>query len=62
MNAILTLAIQELPGAIAALRGLFAQHNPGVPLPTDAEVIAAFQAACVSSLAKDAAWLGAHPA
>ena len=60
--ALIALAIQEAPTIIAALKALFHQTNPNAPLPTDAEVIAAYQTAFVSSLAKDDAWLAAHPA
>lgn len=61
MSPLLTIAIQEAPAVIALLRGLFQQKNPGAPPPTDAEVIAAFEKAFKSSLAKDNAWLAAHP-
>ncbi len=60
-SPLVTIAIQELPGVIALLKGLFASSNPNDPQPTDAEVIAAYQAACESSLAKDADWLKQHP-
>jgi len=59
--AILMLAIQETPALIAAFRKLFVKANPTLPAPTDEEVIAAFHSAFLSSLAKDAAWLAAHP-
>lgn len=56
------VALKELPGVIGALRSAFAAKHPGVPAPTDEEVIAAYQSALASSLAKDEAWLTAHPA
>jgi hypothetical protein len=59
--ALLQLVITELPDAIALVKTLFAQQNPGAPVPTDAEVTAAYQQALSSSLAKDADWLAAHP-
>lgn len=61
MGPLVALAIQQAPAVIDLVRGLFAKHNPSAPVPTDAEVIQAYQAAFVSSLAKDEAWLAAHP-
>lgn len=58
---LLALALQETPAIIGGLKALFAKTNPGAPVPTDAEIIAAYQSAFVSSLAKDEAWLAAHP-
>jgi len=62
MNPLIALALQETPAILATLKALFATQNPDAPVPTDAEVIAAYQTAFVSSLAKDDAWLAAHPA
>ena len=59
--AIVTILIQQMPTILAFGRGLFVSQNPGAPQPTDEEVIAAYQEALASSLAKDAAWLDAHP-
>lgn len=58
---LVTLAIQETPAIIDGLKALFAKQQPDAPVPTDAEIIAAYQSAFVSSLAKDEAWLAAHP-
>jgi hypothetical protein len=62
MNPLLQLALQETPAIIAMLRQAFQKQNPDAPLPSDAEVIAAYESAFRSSLAKDAAWLAEHPA
>ena len=59
--ALIALAIQETPAIIEAVKLLFARRNPDLLPPTSAEVILAFNQAFESSLAKDAAWLAAHP-
>ena len=61
MNPLVGLAIQELPDIIARLRELFHKDHLGDPSPTDAEVMAAYQSAYESSLARDAEWLRQHP-
>lgn len=61
MPPLIALAISQLPSIVSAFRELFARNNPGLPPPTDEEVRAAFEAAFQSSLAKDQAWLDAHP-
>lgn len=58
---LIALAIQETPALIEGFKKLFAQHNPAAPEPTSEEVIAAYQSAFASSLAKDEVWLAAHP-
>lgn len=62
MNQLVTLAMEEAPEVIAFLKDAFAKKNPDAPLPTDEEVIAAYQQAFASSIAKDDDWLAAHPA
>ena len=59
--ALINTAIANLPAIFAWIRSAHAQAAPGAPPPTDAEVIAALQAAVASSIAKDDAWLAAHP-
>lgn len=58
---LLQLAIQLAPEAIDLIKKAFAKMNPADPAPTDAEVIAAFNVAFVSSLARDDQWLAEHP-
>ena len=57
---LLEIAITNLPAIIDSLKGWFHAANPEAPLPTDAEVIAAYQEALASSLSTDAQWLAAH--
>lgn len=59
---LILLAIQQAPAVIAGLKELLRARQPGAPVPTDAEVIAAFNQAFISSLVVDDAWLTAHPA
>ena len=58
---VVALALSELPTVVALLRERFAKANPGAPPPTSEEILAGLDAACVASLAKDEAWLAAHP-
>lgn len=61
MNPLLQLIIGQLPGLVQTIRDLLRRRDPNAPEPTDAEVLAAFQEAIASSLAKDEQWLAAHP-
>ena len=61
MNPIVLLAIQEAPAIIEAFKALFAKQNPGAPVPTDADVIVAFDLAVKTTLQVDEAWKQAHP-
>jgi len=58
---LVNVAIQELPALIGFLKAAFVSKNPTAPAPTDAEVIAAYLAACASSIAIDDQWQAAHP-
>lgn len=60
MGALVTVLIQNIPGIIELAKELFAQNHPTEPVPTDEEVILAYQQALASSLAKDQFWLDAH--
>jgi len=58
---LVSIAIANLPDLISWLRVEFMKKNPTAPTPTDAEVLAAYNEARLSSLEKDARWLEAHP-
>ncbi len=60
MSTLATVAIQNLPGLIGFLKAAFQRQNPSAPVPTDEDVILAYQQALASSLARDADWLAAH--
>jgi hypothetical protein len=60
-NMLIGLAIQEAPAVIDRIKELFHRDNPDAPQPTSEDVIAAYQSAFDSSLAKDDRWLAAHP-
>ena len=60
MGALAAVALENLPAIIASLRDVFVKRNPDAPVPSDAEVIQAYQEALASSLAKDAEWLATH--
>lgn len=61
MTPLILLALQEAPEVISYLKTLFHTRHPDEPAPTDAEVIAAFNAAFASSIARDDQWRTAHP-
>jgi len=58
---IATLIANQLPGLIAFLRERLRRDDPDAPSPTDAEILAALHTAVSASVAKDDAWLAAHP-
>ena len=62
MTPLELLAIQEAPSIIAYLKILFTKANPAAPMPSDTAIINAYEAAFLSSVAKDESWLAAHPA
>jgi hypothetical protein len=61
-SALITVAIQEVPSVIDALKSLFTKSNPTATTPSDADIINAFNQAFASSLAVDDQWLAVHPA
>ncbi len=61
MNPLITLALQQLPAVLEAIKAAHAQVNPTLPPLTDAEAIAIARAALDSTEAKDDLWLAAHP-
>ena len=60
MGALAAVALENLPAIIASLRDVFVKRNPDAPVPSDAEVIQAYQEALAASLAVDAEWLASH--
>jgi len=61
MTPLVAVLIQQMPQLIAFAREAFANANPDEPSPTDEAIIAAYQSALASSLARDADWLEQHP-
>ena len=61
VNALIGLAVTELPTIITALKTAFTKANPSAPLPTDAQFIAAMLSAAASSIAIDENWKVSHP-
>lgn len=61
MSPLIAVLIQNLPGLVVFAREAFAKANPGAPVPTEAEIKAAYVAALALSLSVDAEWLAAHP-
>lgn len=61
MNPLAQLIIAETPAIIAFIKELFVNRNPNLPVPTDAEVIAAYEAGYLASIAKDEAIKASHP-
>lgn len=59
--ALVAIAIQEAPAVLALLRNLFVKKHPDAAVPSDEAIINAYHDAFNASLAKDAAWLSAHP-
>jgi len=53
--------VMVLPSVVSLVQAIFVKQYPGDPVPTSAEVLAAFGSACASSIARDDAWLAAHP-
>jgi hypothetical protein len=53
--------VTVLPSVISLVQALFKKQHPDLPVPTSAEVMAAFLSTCSSTLAKDEEWLAAHP-
>lgn len=55
------VAITLIPSVIDWIREAFKNQHPDAPVPTSEDVIAAYESAFASSIAKDEAWLAAHP-
>ena len=58
---LLAVILDAAPNIISSIRVWFQEAHPNAPVPTDAEVEAAFHQVLTDSLSKDAAWLAAHP-
>jgi hypothetical protein len=56
-EALIQLAVAELPNIVGGIKALFKKQNPDAPPVTDAQVFAALNNAYFSSLAKDDAIL-----
>jgi len=61
MNPLIALALEQTPNLILALKAAFVKRHPDLPEPTSEEIIAAYNSAFVSTVAKDDAFLAAHP-
>lgn len=61
MSPLIAVAIESMPALIKLLQDRFAKANPGAPMPTSAQVTAAWLAAAGQSLAVDDSWLTARP-
>jgi hypothetical protein len=53
MNPLLQLILQTAPDIIAEIQRRHAAANPGVPVPTADEIVAAFEEAFNSTVLKD---------
>jgi hypothetical protein len=60
-NQLFTVALAVLPDVLAIIKARRAAADPNAPTPTDLEVLEGLRAAVTDSLAKDDAWLAAHP-
>lgn len=58
---LIALAIQFAPELISLLKDKFHKANPDAPMPSDEEVVAAYQEAFRASVDKDDRWVAAHP-
>jgi hypothetical protein len=58
---LIQIGVAELPAMIDFLKSAFRRRHPGDPEPSSEDVIAAYEQAFASSLAKDDLWLAAHP-
>lgn len=61
VDTLVPIILQALPSLIAAVQAWHGAAHPDQATPSEASVIAALQAAAAASLAKDDAWLKAHP-
>lgn len=61
MSPFVLFLIQQSPEIVAAVKAIFAKHNPDALPLTDDEVRAGLLVALSTSLATDQGWLDSHP-
>jgi len=54
MNQIFELLLKQSPALIGFFGEMWQKHNPGVPPPTPAEIVAGFEQVFTDSLSRDA--------
>jgi len=59
--SVLNTAINALPAILSLFRKEHAAANPGAPVPTSDQIIAALHSDAVRDIAADEAWKASHP-
>lgn len=55
------IVAQALPEIVSAIKGIVTSKQPDASSASDAAILAAFHKAVADDIAKDSAWLAAHP-